>query len=372
MDFEKIFKDISNNLFFLTSEEIESFKEGMIREKERRISLMQLGEDILGLEILTVLDKIRIAPSGDKRDYVSFGTYWWPNPDTPEGLPYVVRDGEFNPEGFEYDKYNMKKTLYSGWLAGLIGLITEDERYIKRFQEVIKKWFIDEESGMNPHLKYAQFIPGICEGRDIGLIDTATILPFLLNIYTLFSEKGWVERETDREFREWTRRYLEWILESPHGAGENEKVNNHGTWHDIQVTALAEFCNLRDLAEKQFLRGVERFESQIDHEGKQVFEITRTRSLNYSVMGLRGQMDLLLLGEKIGKECWNDERIRRGCEWILPYITGEREWEYQQITAVDEEIGIYPVYLMREKLKIESSSNMRSDKNSGIASLLFT
>src|SRR5262245_16806844 len=37
-------------------------------------------------------------PSGDKHDYLSFAPYWWPNPITPNGLPYVRRDGEVNPE----------------------------------------------------------------------------------------------------------------------------------------------------------------------------------------------------------------------------------------------------------------------------------
>ena len=29
---------------------------------------------------------------------MSQAPYWWPDPDTPDGLPYVRRDGERNPE----------------------------------------------------------------------------------------------------------------------------------------------------------------------------------------------------------------------------------------------------------------------------------
>ena len=37
-------------------------------------------------------------PSGDKHDYMSIAPYWWPNPKTKNGLPYVRRDGEINAE----------------------------------------------------------------------------------------------------------------------------------------------------------------------------------------------------------------------------------------------------------------------------------
>ncbi len=33
----------------------------------------------------------RYSPSHDPHDYVSIGTYWWPNPESPDGLPYVSR-----------------------------------------------------------------------------------------------------------------------------------------------------------------------------------------------------------------------------------------------------------------------------------------
>ena len=40
----------------------------------------------------------QLPPSGDKHDYMSVGPYWWPDPSKPDGLPYIRRDGEVNPE----------------------------------------------------------------------------------------------------------------------------------------------------------------------------------------------------------------------------------------------------------------------------------
>lgn len=34
----------------------------------------------------------------DANDYVSLARYFWPDPNTPNGLPYIRRDGHVNPE----------------------------------------------------------------------------------------------------------------------------------------------------------------------------------------------------------------------------------------------------------------------------------
>src|SRR5258705_13998027 len=46
----------------------------------------------------SVTEKSITPPSGDKHDYMSIAPYWRPNPNTANGLPYVRRDGEVNPE----------------------------------------------------------------------------------------------------------------------------------------------------------------------------------------------------------------------------------------------------------------------------------
>jgi len=52
----------------------------------------------LDVKPLSVTEKNLSPPSGDKHDYMSIAPYWWPNPATPNGLPFIRRDGEVNPE----------------------------------------------------------------------------------------------------------------------------------------------------------------------------------------------------------------------------------------------------------------------------------
>ena len=46
----------------------------------------------------SVMDKSVTPPSGDKHDYMSQAPYFWADPSKPNGLPYIRRDGEHNPE----------------------------------------------------------------------------------------------------------------------------------------------------------------------------------------------------------------------------------------------------------------------------------
>ena len=63
----------------------------------------------------SVMDKKRVPPSGDKHDYLSMGPYWWPDPSKPNGLPYIRRDGEVNPEtrGENVDTDKKNKLLHN-------------------------------------------------------------------------------------------------------------------------------------------------------------------------------------------------------------------------------------------------------------------
>src|SRR4051812_2303040 len=51
----------------------------------------------------TVVGRAKL-PGVDPHDYVSLAPYFWPNPDTTDGLPYVRRDGKTNPAKDKYDK----------------------------------------------------------------------------------------------------------------------------------------------------------------------------------------------------------------------------------------------------------------------------
>src|SRR5258705_7934195 len=45
----------------------------------------------------SVVEKTNVPPSGDKHDYMSIGPYFWPDPASSNGLPYIRHDVRRNP-----------------------------------------------------------------------------------------------------------------------------------------------------------------------------------------------------------------------------------------------------------------------------------
>ncbi len=45
----------------------------------------------------------------------------------------------------------------------------------KRAAEILRLWFVDAKTKMNPNLEYAQAIPGLNTGRGIGIIETRNL-----------------------------------------------------------------------------------------------------------------------------------------------------------------------------------------------------
>jgi len=53
-------------------------------------------------------------------------------------------------------------------------------------------------------------------------------------------------------------------------------------------------------------------------------------------MNLHGFLQLAIIGKKVGVNLWGMESkdgssIKKGYEFMLPYLTKEKEWQYKQI-----------------------------------------
>ena len=205
----------------------------------------------------------------------------------------------------------------------------------------MESWFVNPETRMNPNLNYAQGIPGRLNGRGIGIIDFSGINR-LISPLQILEKYGKLTGETKEKLYEWFDKYLTWLSTSEYGLDEEDERNNHGTWYDVQVVAISLFLGKEDSAKRR-LENVKykRINTQIEPDGSQPLEIARTRSLSYSSMNLRGFIHLANMAQTVDVDLWNfvtaDGRgIRKALDFLLPYIKGEKNWEYPQISSMEE------------------------------------
>jgi hypothetical protein len=214
---------------------------------------------------------------------------------------------------------------------------------------LLRVWFLDDATRMNPHLEYGQAIPGVCDGRDIGIIDTATRLPYLIDAVGLLGAAGALGDAEAAGLRAWMERYLQWLTDSPHGRGEAAQHNNHGTWYDVQLMALSLFVGRDDVARRTAEAfGERRIAAQIEPDGSQPFELARTRSMSYTTMNLLALVHAAALAARVGVDLWtwhsaDGRSIRRAVDWLAPFAAGDSAWQDRQITPVDPD-GLITLY----------------------------
>lgn len=302
--------------------------------------LVREADEALRLTPPAVTEKRRVPPSGDRHDYMSMGPYWWPDPTKPDGLPFIRRDGERNPEvENDYDRPRLGRVLGAVETLALARWFTGNEAYAAHAARLLRTFFLDPATRMNPHLRFGQAIPGRVDGRGIGIIETAG-LTLLVDALGLLEESAeWTEADR-RGMRDWLAAYLDWLRTSDHGLDEEDEHNNHGTWYDAQVVALALHLGRPDLARTILERNTRsRLQTQIAPDGRQPHELARTRSLSYSVMNLEGFSRLAELGRHVGVDLWGyrdpDGRgIRAALDFLAPYADRSRRWPDPQITPV--------------------------------------
>ncbi|MCU1268589.1 MAG: hypothetical protein JWM21_4907 [Acidobacteria bacterium] len=291
----------------------------------------------------SVITKGAIPPSGDKHDYMSQAPYFWPNPKSPNGLPYISRDGERNPEINQItDHHSLDQLESSVETLALAYYFKGDEAYAAKAVSLLRAFFLDPATRMNPNLQYAQFIPGVNTGRGIGLIETRGLPNVIDAIGLLAGSKALTENDR-RGLQDWFGKFLQWMLDSQNGRDEAARKNNHGSYYDLQVASFALFVGKKDLATRvlEDARG-KRIASQVEPDGRQPLELARTKAWSYSNMNLEGLMLLASLGDSAGVDLWNfqtsDGRsIRKALDFLTPVALGEQKWQYPEIGAVKPE-----------------------------------
>lgn len=255
----------------------------------------------------SVIDKPKLPPGATANDYASIGPYWWPDPKKREGLPYIRKDGQVNPErdGPEFDKDRLRNFSNDVRDLALAYYVTEDERYARHAAQLLRAWFITPETRMNPNFDFAQGIPGKVKGRGEGVIE-ASHLSTTIEAIGLLGPSDALSADERRALQEWYRDFVVWMATSKNGEAEMKKTNNHGLYYDFYLAHFALFAGADSAAQNVAKAFPEyRLARQMDRRGRFIAELKRTRSWHYSVYAVEAAARLATIAECVEVDLWN-------------------------------------------------------------------
>ncbi|WP_083962752.1 alginate lyase family protein [Vibrio litoralis] len=342
-------------------------------------TLISSADKALKRKIDPVVNKTLLPASGNKHDYYSFGPYWWPNPDTKDGLPYIRKDGVYNMDTktSATDKQRMITFAKDVKSLGLAYYFTGNESYSEKAREQLVAWFVDPDTRMNPNLQYAQAIPGIVDGRGIGIIDSRLLIGVMDSVELIKPE---LNEDEYKAIVKWYTDFTHWLVTSDNGFEEDNWHNNHGTWFDAQVVAFSIFTNQMDQA-KQRLRitQMRRIGNQFDIEGKQHAELERTKPWHYSNFNLEAYNLLGHYGELVDVDVWNysvdKHSLKNGYKYVSSAIINPESWTYNDQEKKDMKTAYINMLTAKDVYKDsdfdKAVSALQKDHQNLIDNLLF-
>lgn len=325
-------------------------------------NLINSANGLLNSANKSVMDKPKTAASGNKHDYLSQARYWWPNPNTSNGLPYIRKDGQSNPEIDKLDRNPLGDMSSQVTTLSLAYFLTGQEKYATKAVDKLKVWFLNSGTKMNPNLNYAQMIPGQNgnKGRAEGVLDAYSFIEMLDAVPLLKGSSAYTS-SVESNLKSWFSSFLNWLLTNSTAREEFAAKNNHGVCYDVQVIAYASFVgntSVRDSYIKDFYS--RRINAQIQSDGKQPQELSRTLAYHYSEYNIAHILDVFQMARNAGVQVGGNDnnsfnKVIKAIDFLTPYLSKSvSAWNsagYQQISGWDgakKELArdLYRAYLL--------------------------
>ena len=109
-----------------------------------RARILKLANEALALKPPAITDHVSTNSAGGSHDFFSQADYFWPNPAKSNGLPYISRDGETNPENFEYHRMAMRDMKDAIAALAAAYACTGEDKYVTKAQEILRLFFLYE------------------------------------------------------------------------------------------------------------------------------------------------------------------------------------------------------------------------------------
>jgi hypothetical protein len=296
-----------------------------------RQRILKSADGALKVEPITIT-KFRAALSeGGANDFYSNGDYWWPDPARPDGLPYIQRDGESNPNNFAAHRMAVRDMRDAVAALGAAYKISGDDRYVVKAVELLRVFFLEPRTRMNPNLQYAQAIPGRSPGRGIGIIDALHLIEVPMAVGAM-EKSAQFPPEVAGGLKKWFGEFGDWMVSSKNGQEEAKAKNNHSVAYFLQLAVYAKFSgDEKKVAECRRQYKAVFLPEQMAVDGSFPQELRRTKPYGYSIFQLDNLIALCQVLSTPQEDLWKftlaDGRgASKGMEFLYPYLADKSKW----------------------------------------------
>ena len=118
--------------------------------------------------------------------------------------------------------------------------ITGDDRYATKAAGLLRVFFLDPKTRMNPDLQIAQAVPGSSPGRSWGIIDGLHMIEIPPAIAAMEKSPAFTP-ELVAGLKQWFQEMADWMVTSKNGRVEATAKNNHSVAFWLQIACYARF-----------------------------------------------------------------------------------------------------------------------------------
>ncbi|KNC86850.1 hypothetical protein SARC_00996 [Sphaeroforma arctica JP610] len=320
----------------------------------------------------SVTQQTLLPGSGDRKDYFTIGYYAWPCQEAlklygwgdavgqcdppPNNLcvadahwgsvPYIVCDGIPNRAAFDgTSKDHMQQMTRSVTSLALLWFYSDDDKYAQIAADLLRYFFLEATTAMNPNLQWAQYRPGM-PFVGFGIVEMGPWSEMLDAVAIIRTSNYWSEAE-HRQLMDWMTNLLQWLETSDNGKLARYHQNNHATWFHNTAIGIAqhakEYHSYAASFGLQLLAAVPAIiRSQIDNTGLLHEEVTRSKSIHYLCYTLTPFLRIRSMAEKSSNGNYfagiSDLLLQEAIKWTYPYMQRRVAYPYRDI---DLESGYY-------------------------------
>ena len=285
--------------------------------------IVNLANKQLNQKIKSVIDKNYTPKSNNKQDYFSISPYYH----FKDGK-YIKKDCKITNEikKNNYDNNSFKIFVKQTILLTIAYVLTKNKQYSEKAKNNIIMWFVDKNTSMTPHLKYAQSIP--FKGKGQGIIECRGLI-YLTDCIKLL--KNFFSKQELTTIYNWFDNYLSWLINSKDGKNEFNRNNNHSISYITQIIVISHFLSKINIT-IDYIKIIEKkLKDHIDNNGVLINEITRNDFIHYILFTVELLISIINISSKINPNInfINNNLFVKALDFTIKKVEDENKDNYK-------------------------------------------